>query len=58
MSTIICSETYSNRKEECLNTKKRAKAFSSRIYRGEIREGIRYINERDICGCNATNKRR
>ena len=33
-STIICAETYVNRKRGGLNTKERGKAFSSLIYKG------------------------
>ena len=49
-STIICAEAYVNRKRGGFNTKERGKAFSSLICRGEIREGIRYICERESGG--------
>ena len=49
-STIICVEVCMNRKRGGINTKERAIAFSSLICRGEIREGIRYICERESDG--------
>ena len=49
-STIFCAETYLNCKRRSINTKERAKAFSSLICRGKIREGIHYICERESGG--------
>ena len=49
-STIICAEAYMNRKRGGLNTEERAKAFSSLICRGKIREDIRYICEQESGG--------
>ena len=49
-STIICAEAYLNRKRGGLDTKERAQLFSFLIYRGEIREAIRVICERETGG--------
>ena len=48
--TIICAEAYMNRKRGGINTKERARAFSSLICRSKIREDIRYIYERESGG--------
>ena len=46
-TTVFYVESYLNCKREDLDTKERVKAFSSLIYRGETREAIRYICERE-----------